>query len=318
MPSRGISPVGITALQNVLALGSSGALRQKVLREKSDAQRVQELEKIKALANSPELKSAYGLFFDIEAKPSGVFYAKVEKLATIAVSDFTGEPVKSVDLLNQWVENKSGLVNVFDARDVQFSLLIAAHALWFKDSWQNPFDKDMTHSAQFTKANQTSIMHDFMQRTGSMQYFGGNTIQALKLPFANGAYAEFVLGLGANEEFSLDKRFDYISRQIELHLPKFTGAFNNDLKDLPIFNEARSPGNLNEMVGNPNAKVGTAEQLIQLSFDEEGAEVKALTYVALRATAVQVERPLVVRFNRAFHYRIVKDGLEIVRGFYTA
>lgn len=317
MTSRGVSPVGIAALQNLLALGASGALRQKVLREKSDAQRMQELEKTKDLAKSAEIKSAYGIFFDIKAHPSAELYAKVQKLAAIAVADFTGEPVKSADDLNRWVENESGLVNVFNASDVQYALLIAAHALWFKDSWKEPFNKALTQPDQFYKANGSVIQQDFMQRTDSMHCFVGKAVQAVQLPFVNGASAEFVLGLGANEEFDLSKRFDYTSRRVELHLPKFTGVFNNDLKDLPILREARSPGNLNAWVGNPAAVVSEARQLLHLSFDEEGAEVKALTYVTMRATAIMPERVIVMNFNRPFHYRILKDGLELVRGFYT-
>ena len=77
-----------------------------------------------------------------------------------------------------------------------------------------------------------------------------------------------------------------------------------------------TPGNLNRLCNNNRSSIQETRQIIYVRFDEEGAEVKAATFGIVVPGIRDIGQVHVIRFDHPFHYRIVKDGITLVRGYY--
>ena len=157
-----------------------------------------------------------------------------------------------------------------------------------------------------------------MHQTSTLNYFKDDTIEAVKLAFTNGAEAEFVMGLPSNVEIS--ENYSYDKTRISLSLPKFSHEETIDL--IPVCKESGladlfTAGSLGKMVNDPTAYISAFVQKIYTSFDEEGAEVRAVTYGVAMAMASMPMKSITVQFNKPFHYRITKNESTLVQGFFT-
>jgi serine protease inhibitor len=72
-------------------------------------------------------------------------------------------------------------------------------------------------------------------------------------------------------------------------------------------------------MGDEGLYVGMFKQVLSVSFDELGAEVKAATMAGCYIECASAPRdPVTIVFDKPFRYRIVDiAGIEIVQGFYN-
>ena len=160
-----------------------------------------------------------------------------------------------------------------------------------------------------------------MYRDDDIDCYTRDSLVCVKIPFVNGACAEFVKGLPSTKDMS-DYPLDtnYTKTKCSLYVPKFEHDETIDL--LPIFrdsglSELCQTNNFNNMTENPDIGESLYTSLFKqrnmCSFDENGAEVKTVAAAQLRTRSI----PFTIIFDRAFHHRIVKNGHVLISGYYN-
>ena len=315
---RAISPISIYAVLSALGYGASGMAEQQLLRFfgfNNRQQFLQLLGKINSVISGPGIKGGNAIFFDEQYSTiNPEYYHSIAKHMFLARSDFSNSEQAAYEI-NKWIEINSGLSNVIPREVFNPSLkIIVANALWFKDEWINPFSEEDTHSDNFTQENGKIVQVQMMTQTDRLECYDQNGITAIKMSFKNGAYAEFIMG-------QLPEHLQYRQEKVELHLPRFTAEQDLNLNDLfkalgldGLYN----PGFLN-ISPRGDLFVSQARQKLYARFDEKGAEVKVVTYtgVAMMSMPSAPVRPKIIRFDRPFRYRIMKDDMEIIYGWYN-
>lgn len=317
---RAFSPVSLQAVLAALAYGATGKQMQSLFQElniSSYEQALQLLENIKEILSGPEIRGETALFFDqTKGDIETSYYSALSPMVYMGQVDFSN-PTQAASLLNQWVETNAGFSNFFSSGDLFGLILVIANALHFKDTWVNQFDPNLTQEENFTSLNGTAKSLPMMHQTKNMQYIQSSSLEAVKLSFKNGAEAIFVMGPSPNESFP--ENLSLKEDKVILGLPRFTIEKEIDLK--PLFEKA-GLSSLFEFdfarITPDLVKVDKGMQKVQVVFNEEGAEVKVVTYVGMRQTAIAPSsKPIKITFNRPFHFRIVKGEKIIVEGFYN-
>jgi len=140
----------------------------------------------------------------------------------------------------------------------------------------------------------------------------------VRLPFTHGAMAEFLMGADKNTD-PFENNLTYHNENVYLYLPKFDHVGDHNLNDKlrkEELGEMFLPGNIMRLCGNDDARIGFIKQLVYFRFDEKGAEVKAVTYGIAIPEVMAQPQYRTIRFNKPFHYRIVKNGIPLVQGYF--
>ncbi len=318
-------PDGVLAVLALLGLGTSGApeIVAKTLFG-GDEGMISFNQRIKALAG-PEIKSENAIFLsDKEQYINQVFLEQVKSLATFGSVDFASS--STIQMINKWIQNQSGFVDLLQG-DFSRTFLIAINTLWFKDTWVHKFRSDLTREEDFQLASGEVVkLPTMMQFNDKLEFFQDGHISAVRLPFTHGANAEFVLGLPPSA--AIENNYPYGNQNqmdVRLYVPKFR-AEDNKIDLIPLataggFKDLFVPGSFGRMLvpeAQGRAYITSFFQAIVVTFDEEGAEVRAATVAGLMRTAIAMPKPFVeIRFNRPFHYRITKGDSTLVQGYFT-
>lgn len=302
--SRAISPHGIRTILSFIGLGASNDLLTKLINLYGN--HLNMLDYIKNKSNGLE-------------EYNGVFIRDSLELAPrfkSMVGDHLDINKLSINV-NQIIEDKTGFSDVFTDEEISKSCMLLLHTLSFNDTWINQFNPNNTETAVFLKNDNTITDVDMMYQENHLEYYIEDDIKAVKLNFNLGAHAEFIMGLSSNIDMNNIDEFYYSSGKCRLYLPKFTHSETVDL--LELFNDAgleelMVQNNINNLCNDPSLYVDVFKQKIYCSFDEEGATVEAIT--KLCATR-GISFPVTIKFNKPFHYRIVKDDKILISGYYN-
>lgn len=322
---RAISPASIDAVLAALGYGASGPGLQQLMQLYGFTDRqqfLQLLQRITQAMSGQDIRGGNAIFFN---RPYSVvhpeYYQAVANYMYLSQSDFSN-PAQAAQEINGWIERNSGLPDVipmmvFQNPDLR---MIVANALWFKDDWVNKFQKSNTQADNFTRQNGQVARVPMMYQQCSLDWYDDGRVTAVKLDFEHGSHAEFVMGLPGNT--AITGNLQYQHGDVQLSLPRFEAEQNIDL--MPLLRVARLEGLFNDGFGFISLRndlgVSSGAQKLLARFDEQGAEVKVATYagIALPMCAMPTQQPKVIRFDRPFHYRILKNGISIIEGWYDA
>ena len=289
---------------------------------------MQELNLVAKMDQMPEIKSAMAFFFDItQGNLNATFYNTLKDYVMFRQLDFRHNATESTKVMNAWIAAKSGLENVLSEKEVFQTIMIPVNTLWFKDEWVTKFLESRTRPLPFTTIAGTSIELPTMVDIHHMDYFvdPNSGAKGVRLPFKNGSTAEFVMGLDSAQVF--DFPVNYQRGEVSLRLPKFVHKETYDLTKLLTimgFGFLGEEGHLMKINGNWAVKINKGVQIIEVTFDEGGAEVKAVTYMMCpvpQCMAPAYIPPIDIFFDRPFHYRITKQlegqQVTIVSGYFN-
>ena len=242
-------------------------------------------------------------------------------------------------------EHTGGLLkeHVEDLDDFTEDLVAAiATALYFKASWADEFNKDMTADDVF-HAVAGDVTTSFMHKTEIYQVYYGDGFTAVFIPFAAAGGMWIVLpDEGVSPEklnsdgaiFSLvqdaivhengfaqgteeTSRFNRLL--VKMSLPKFDVDAKIDLIDIlqkmginDVFDPSAS--DLSGIIKNVSAYVSSATHAARVRIDEEGCEAAAFTVIMSKLTYAPSE---LIEFNvdRPFAFAITgSDGLPLFTG----
>ena len=201
--------------------------------------------------------------------------------------------------------------------------LVLTNAIYFKASWQTPFEPSATRDADFHLLSGDTVTAPMMHSQGaeSLQYAEGDDWQAVELPYT-GNQVSMLLILPAESAFeSFEAAFDdqklsaivdaLATENVSVALPRFEFSSDVPLKDTLI--ELGMPTAFEGGAADFSGIDGTRNLYIQdvlhkafVAVDEEGTEAAAATAVIVGETSAPAE-PKTFEANRPFLFLIRDD-----------
>ena len=162
--------------------------------------------------------------------------------AIVRALDFE-DPVAK-DIINAWVnENTRGKIETIIDEIPPQMVMYLINAIYFKANWSEPFDKDNTFTAQFTRSDGSQVPCEMMIANEKFAYYRGDDFSLVDIPYGDSLYSMTVLLPDSNENLSafladlteadLDLWLSAMAvRQIHLGLPKFELEYKLKLNDV--------------------------------------------------------------------------------------
>jgi serpin B len=225
--------------------------------------------------------------------------------------DFQGDPEASRLAINDWVKQKTqGKIPELLApgQITPSSRMVLTNALYFKGSWDQPFNKAATRDEPFHVSADRKVNVPLMHQTDRFRYLDGGDFQALELAYTGrdlamvvflprkvDGLAQFERGLTAEK---LKKWLDALGgHQVIVYLPRFTmtsefklkpalaelgmaSAFDPDRADFSGIHDGKEKIVVNEVIHKSFVEV-----------NEEGTEAAAATAVDAPKSAAKEDRP---------------------------
>jgi serine protease inhibitor len=315
-----ISPFSAaSALQMVVngAAGQTKAEMQQVLNTtgiaQSDLNRdCKELNQALGAQTNVILELANGIWYqnNFQLKPQFIADNRDYFNAELAAVDFNDPG--SANTINDWADKQTHgkITGVVSYPFPPITRMILANAIYFKGTWDDPFDKSLTIPRDFHQPDVTIKQVPMMGKRKTFSYEEGNGFQAVELPYA-GDNLQMVLFLPATNSspqqllnnFSGETWRDKIlpgfsDCEGDLMFPKFTLNYDVDLNE-PLqvlgMNLAfdQDKADFSAMAGEP-LFIGEVKQKSYVAVDEEGTEAAAVTTIEMEAGAAMPVIPLKV------------------------
>ncbi len=225
----------------------------------------------------------------------------------------------AVNEINKWCSEKTnGKIESILKESNPATMLMLINALYFNAKWANPFDKEQTKKAPFTKADGEVIEVDMMYQQRRAAYYEDELMQVTTRPFL---YNEYYMTLILPREGvtieqvaeALPDRYKKIytedtDYQVQLGMPRFKYEFGASLKttlqamgmEEPFTDNARFGG-----ISKTPVRIDDVVQKTYIAVDEEGAEAAAITSVQLCGLSMaRPQEPKTMIMDRPFIYTI--------------
>jgi serpin B len=238
--------------------------------------------------------------------------------------DFGANPDGSRQTINDWVAKQTHdrIKDLLGPGAVDGNTrLVLTNAIYFKASWDMPFQKRATRDGPFTAAGGKAVTVPFMFQREHFRYAEDDDVQVLELTYGNFDLAMRIFlpknpgGLGRFEKQMTDQRLSALagklaSQEVLLTLPKFTSESEFSLADT-----LKAMGI--KLAFDPNRAdfkgMTTSEQLfisavIHKAFvkvDEEGTEAAAATGIAMAGAVMPITKPKSFNADHPFMFEIV-------------
>ena len=231
--------------------------------------------------------------------------------------DFATGPEQSRTEINQWISDQTGgKIRDLVPRGVidQLTKLVLTNAIYFKASWEFPFNRDLTGEGIFHLSGGIDISVPMMQQSKPLGYAEGYDYQVVELPYEGGQFS-MVIWLPGIEQFDIfAEKLDaglikaslegLSTQQVKLTLPKFGYNFGFSLKEslaeLGMVRAFTGEADFSGMNGKHDLLIKDVLHKAFISVDEAGTEAAAATAVIMQpksmpllATEMKVERPFI-------------------------
>jgi len=256
--------------------------------------------------------------------------------ADYAQLDFTAPT--ALQAINNWCYQKTrGMIPKILNEIAPDAVAYALNAIYFKAPWAQQFDKALTQPAPFYKADGSTTQVPMMYNICSLTYRKTGNMEAVLLPFANGAYNMIIALPPEGQSLSQMTDFGYgltvavdlkameqapEPSTVSLSLPHFsTETTNTQLKSQlqqlgirSIFNQEQAQ--LNEISSEP-LFVSDILQKARINVNEDGCEAAAVT-TACVTNGKAPDNIVEFRADRPFLYFITErtTGLILFAGAY--
>lgn len=256
-----------------------------------------------------------------------------EFLDTLAINYGAGmqavdyaKPEQARQFINQWVEDQTqdkikdlipeGSIN-------EMTRLVLTNAIYFKATWQHPFDENETSDKPFHMLDGSEIDIPMMHQTGSFEYFKGEGFEVVELFYEGnmfemliilpeeGSFTAFEQGLDAAKLQTILDSFptERVAPQVDLTMPKFkvesSFGLAGTLAEMGMpdaFDVTRA--DLSGMTGKPDLYITDVVHKAFVDVNEEGTEAAAATGVVVGLKSLPLEEPVKVMIDRPFLFLI--------------
>ena len=246
----------------------------------------------------------------------------------------------SAERINAWVkQNTQGkIAKIIEPPIAPETVLFLINAIYFKGGWSTPFEKSLTQDRPFNLLSGQQKNVPMMQRGGKMDYLRGESFQAVRLPYADGAVsmAVFLPNAGTSlDAFSATLSSEawatwqrqFARKTGNLALPKFKleyGATLNTALQAMGMGIAFDPkeADFSSLHANPPSLfISAVAHKTFVEVNEEGTEAAAATSVSVGLTMLKpTEEPFTLIVDRPFFVAIQDNqtGAILFSGFIVA
>lgn len=247
--------------------------------------------------------------------------------------DFAHEPNQAKDKINAWVDSntKGYIKNLFDEIP-NTTKLVLTNAIYFKGSWQLPFQTDNTQPHTFTADNGNRSQALMMHQQDNFLYAEDDMLQMLQLPYAHSSLAMAILlpkpkhNLQELLHKMNDKSFEQLSRScypvdVNVSLPKFKldsrfDSLSQSLQSLGLTQAFTNQANFSNIT-NDKLLISQVIQKAVIQVDEKGTVAAAATGLVMKATmALPPSKPINFMADHPFLFVIFdkQSGLIVFMG----
>ncbi|WP_083261237.1 serpin family protein [Crocinitomix algicola] len=248
--------------------------------------------------------------------------------AIIGHTDFLNHPDESAKKINNWIkEATNGMISkMVTPADVKAFTLAIVNAIYFKQSWKKPFDKDVTKEEEFTNLDGSTSKTPLMFNRGMYMAYENEREQIIRIPYADGKTSMIIILPSKMKNHKLDKKtyqrlkLNSYNQEVKLHLPRFTFEtktfeLKNQLIKLGLGSAFSDRANFGRMRTQKDLKIGTALHKAKIIVNEEGTEAAAATVIGMVRTtsAIHIPNPVMeMRIDKPFYYFIQEDSTETI------
>lgn len=264
-------------------------------------------------------------------KFSKSYQEKLEAFYNGTSGEVTDE--NALEVINGWVNEKTNQKIPEILQDSEFwSCLV--NAIYFRAVWSHEFNEAATAKAEFTNRDGTKHQIDFMNRTDYMNYYEGDGLQAVELPYQNridrfsedGQYLDtehfddldisMYLLMGNAKVMDAEKLLsekEFSSRYVALRMPKFEIAYQTQLKDpLNALGISKAfqleSAEFTPMFDYGNMAVTDAVHKAYIKVDEKGTEAAAVTMIGMAGSGLPPE-PVIFCADKPFTF-VIRDNIS--------
>ena len=315
-----ISPASIAVALAMTSNGAQGATRDAILKTlhadslSADSQSIDPFNAAnRALvaelghATSVQLSMANALWLEQGFPVEPSFQQILEKDYGAQAENVDFRNPAALQTINGWVAKQTGdrIPKLLDQIDPS-TLVMLTNAVAFKGKWTVPFDPKATQPHDFNCANGKVLSVPMMKHTAEYAHAGANGLEAIRLPYTDGAFAMYVIlpkDAGRMQSFIdqlTPEAFNQLTSSLQtgkgtIELPRFTIKFgatlNTALKKLGM---GIAFGDTADFAGIQKSRQLQISEVRHASFlrvDEEGTEAAAATSIGIRPLAMRVEPP---------------------------
>ncbi len=247
------------------------------------------------------------------------FQAKVQSL------DFS-QAEKATSIINEWTSNQTHgkISKLLEAGDVDTTTrLVLTNALYFKGSWQVPFDVKNTADGNFFTGDGTKIKTKMMEQTGFFSYLENDNFQLISMPFLKKDEAsrpaclillpKKTVALSDCENLltaaSVQSWIDQLNQEkVNIKMPKFSldkrYDLNSVLKTLGMENAFNDKADFSGIDGMHDLFLSKVIHESFFALDEAGVTAAAATSASINVTATPA-KPLAFTVDRPFLFLLV-------------
>lgn len=269
-----------------------------------------------AIANGLWVKEGFQLLDEYRQSVAESFDAAVENL------DFSGNPEGSRQTINRWVAERT-LDRIQDLIPPgilgEETRVVLTNAVYFKASWDKPFDENATSDGRFLLADGSAVVVPMMNQTEFFRYASFEGCRAVELFYAGGdASMLIILPDGDIQEFQDDLDVTGLERIMEnmspvnlsLTMPRFeftaTMQLSGMLQSMGMEAAFSGGADLSGFTGIPDLYISEVIHKAFVKVDEAGTEAAAATAVMVNITSMPPP-PEEMNINRPFMFFIM-DG----------
>ena len=280
-----------------------------------------------------QLEAANSLWCNHEWVPRSEYISKAREDydADVVMADF--RDVETVARINSWVSAKtSGKIgNILSSLD-PLAALVAINAIYFKDLWSRPFERQLTREETFHTSDGRKEKVPLMSQWGSYPYYEESKFQAVRLryrtsrlamyiflPAQRSSVAQFQQNLNAAAWDKWTQRLQ--TTEGHIRLPRFKLTYevilNSALEKLGMgiaFDRQRARfDGINPLP--PEIWIGQILHRAFVEINEEGTEAAAVTATMMPLSALRPSKPprtFEMIVNRPFFFAICDDQTNTI------
>jgi serpin B len=221
--------------------------------------------------------------------------------------------------INGWTKEwtRGHIEKIVEAKDMRELGLMLTNAVYFKGTWEEPFNKESTGPGAFTRADGSVVEKEMMHSTRRTLYTKGDGYAAIKLSYKGGVSCVIVLPdeVGGDSRLIAEmtgEKFSEISggmgaKEVMITLPKAKVetrfSASQELQRLGMVRVFGDGAELSPIDGIGRLAVSDVLHAATLEMDEVGTVATAVTAIGVRVTSApvmdevkefKVDRPYVV------------------------
>jgi len=249
--------------------------------------------------------------------------------ASLYQVDFTKD--ETAELMRQWVSDNTG---GFLDPQIMLSpeqLLSIMNTIYFKEEWQDEFQKEQTTQDVFYLSEDKAVTCDFMNRTNiNGTYIENEDYTGICLPLKNIYTMYFVLPREGVTVNHLISKTDCISKvisgeqqryvQVIMKIPKFNFGTDLELRGtlekLGVRSAFQAEADFSGITEGGNVHVSGVQHQTHIGIDEKGVEAAAFTNMNMLG-GMQQEDKVEFTLNRPFLFIITSGELILFMGVVT-